>query len=544
MSVVKNVLYCCLLIIVIGCAAGNNQFSELPTSTSPDKKKFRVPAGVDTAVAYSSRRKAEHLFVIDPKREQLADSLNKSFSDYLKMTEDIYMLLNNKREQFKKIRQEYKKATESVKGKEALSVTDKHKYNKAFAQITEDSLTISIVTSLLDYYLNYCYEHFQQATRLNPFDLNGLINQAACHWDRGNMFNDTLAFRHAIKALEGVLKHNKGVASIYREIGKNYYKLGQWQKAYEYLYRARDIYVVTAYFDHPDSGFAKKFRHVKLPLYVDADYYDYLFWKGEAEIKTYRADSALTTLQMALALAPTKNDSDYIKYRITEWIKWDDGNIYAAEQKWIINDSLNHQNYKWAKKAYLRLLPRLKTKKAYDEISWRLAKIQYIYLKEPVAAAERLYNVIIKSDTTGRKAPFVYKAPEDSLYKLYFKDCGDMLYAMGTKFLKQGLRDEARKYFARDTTFEWAGRGKAFLPLAQVVNVPDNIPPQQRLKLFNEKRLRLLSRAKMYIKEFEPREINMLYRTLNEIYRQKRDRIMLQRLQQEYMQIMQKQKKK
>jgi len=500
-----------------------------------DKKLFRIPAGVDSSIARNSKIKAERLFV-DTKREQIADSLNNYFSDYLKITIELYELLENKKREFRKIRQEFQELTKSFEGKDALSLEERRKYEKQFEQIAEDSLTISIVTSLLDYYLDYCSENFQQAYELDPYELNSLNNLAVCNTDRGVIFQDTVANRKAIETLIKVLYYDKGVASIYREIGKNFFALEEWKKAYEYFFKAHQVYVITSVFDNPIPDTSERFKKGNIPKYVKPDdYFDFLYMKGRAEIKIYEADSALATLEKALYLAPSKIDSSNIKHFVKEWIKWDDGNIYAAEQKEAIEDSMIRGNYEWARKACIRLLPRLKTKKAYDNITWKLARIEFPILDQPEAAANRLYNLVMNADTSKSKID-IYRPPNDSLYKVYFKDCGTLLFGLGNKYRDEGVHKKAKEFFVKDTTFEWSGRGKVFVPLSQLVvlDVPDNISPVERLRVANEKKLKLLNRAKDFTHEFSARDIDQLYQALNMIYGQQRNRAMLERNRREW----------
>lgn len=516
------------IIFLIGCSGGK-KLADVQI-IKIDKKEFQIPAGVDSSIAISGKIKAERLFV-DTKREKIADSLNKYFDDYRKLTEELYSLLEKKKEEFKKIRQEFRELTESFEGQKALSLEDRRKYEKSFEQIAEDSLTISIVTSLLDYYLNYCSENFQKAYELNPFDLNLLMNKSVCAWDRGLIFKDTLAYYSAIQSLMKILNYDKGAAPVYLEIGKSYFEIKDWKRAYDYLAKAHQIYVLTSVFDNPEPDTSERFKTGNIPYHVKPkEFYDYLYNKGMAEIKVYEADSALTTLAKALYLAPSKIDSIDIKYWVKEWIMWDDGNIYAAEQKRLITDSLILGNYEWGRSAYLRLLPQLKTKKARDDITWRLARIEFTNLNQPEEAANRLYNLVVNADTSKKKSN-IYKPPADSLYKVYFKDCGTALYGLGNKYKDEGLHEKAKQFFVKDTTFEWAGKGKVFLPLAQLVmlDVPENLPPVDRLRMLNEKRLNLLNRAKDFINEFNEKEINQLYQSLNLIYQTQRNQQMLQR---------------
>ena len=532
-----------LLICFIGCS-GNKKLAEIPT-INIGKKSFRMPAGVDSSIAFNSKVKAERLFV-DTKRENRADSLNKYFFDYLKITEELFGKLEDRKQEFRKIRQEFLKLAKSFDTQNTLTLEQRRKYEKTFEQIAEDSLTISIVTSLLDYYLNYCSEHFQQAYDLNPYDLNSLNNMAICNSDRGLIFKDKLANKDAIQTLMKVLDHDKGVASVYKGIANSHFILGEWKKAYEYFYKAHQIYVITSIFENPKPDTSERFKQGNIPFHVKPDeYYDYLYMKGRAEIKIHEADSALATFEKALYLAPSKEDSSSINYLVKEWILWDDGNIYAAEQKSIIIDSLNQGNYKWAKSAFIRLLPQLKTKKARDNISWRLARVEYPFLDQAEDAADRLYNLVMNADTNKEKTN-LYKPPADSLYKVYFKDCGTLLFGLGNKYRDEGFHQKAKQFFVKDTTFEWSGRGKVFLPLSQLVtlDVPENISPVERLKMANEKRLKLLNRAKHFVFEFTEREVDQLYQALSLIYGRQRNRNMLERNRREWLEIKARLKKK
>ena len=532
-----------LLICFIGCS-GNKKLAEIPT-INIGKKSFRMPAGVDSSIAFNSKVKAERLFV-DTKRENRADSLNKYFFDYLKITEELFGKLEDRKQEFRKIRQEFLKLAKSFDTQNTLTLEQRRKYEKTFEQIAEDSLTISIVTSLLDYYLNYCSEHFQQAYDLNPYDLNSLNNMAICNSDRGLIFKDKLANKDAIQTLMKVLDHDKGVASVYKGIANSHFILGEWKKAYEYFYKAHQIYVITSIFENPKPDTSERFKQGNIPFHVKPDeYYDYLYMKGRAEIKIHEADSALATFEKALYLAPSKEDSSSINYLVKEWILWDDGNIYAAEQKSIIIDSLNQGNYEWAKQAFIRLIPQLKTKKARDNISWRLARVEYPFLDQAEDAADRLYNLVMNADTNKEKTN-LYKPPADSLYKVYFKDCGTLLFGLGNKYRDEGFHQKAKQFFVKDTTFEWSGRGKVFLPLSQLVtlDVPENISPVERLKMANEKRLKLLNRAKHFVFEFTEREVDQLYQALSLIYGRQRNRNMLERNRREWLEIKARLKKK
>ena len=129
------------------------------------------------------------------------------------------------------------------------------------------------------------------------------------------------------------------------------------------------------------------------------------------------------------------------------------------------------------------------------------------------------------------------------MYKLYFRDCGQMFLNLGNKSRSEGLFDKARDFFARDTTIDWTGRGKAFLPLAQLVEVAENIPPAERLKIRSRKMIALLNRAKNFKEDFNEQEIDQLYRPLILIYQQNKNKRMAGITYREWEQVKQRIKK-
>ncbi len=523
---IKAIFLLYLVLTIIGCS-NNKSMIDQPIINF-EKKSFQIPAGIDSLVAYNARIKADRLFV-SPEREQLSDSLVTYSYDFIKITEELYTVLLAKKLQLDSFRLSEKYLNLKPEELKSLSLEDSKKRERILVKVFDDSITITIVNSLLDYFLNHCNEQLQHANELNPFNLSGLQLVAISSADRGQIFDDTLAFRRSIASLNKFLIHDRGQAIIYRNIGESYFTLKDWQKAYEFLKKAKETFVITSLFEEKKTELAEKYQKMNLPPNVDpTKYFEYLYWKGRAEIKVHRADSALATLKQAIALAPTKNQEVDVIKLIDEYILWDGGNIYAAEQRDIIIDSLNAKNFVWAKNAYLQLLPKLKTKKAKDNITWMLARVEYYSLDQIEEAGDRLYNLVINADTCKIKSS-IYKAPEDSLYKRYFRDCGEILFRLGSTFRDQGLQEKARIYFSKDTTFEWSGRGKAFLPLALLVDIPENIDPAERLKARNEKAIKILNRAKTFIKDFSAQEIDQLYRPLIMIYQQTYDRANAQR---------------
>ena len=509
----------CLIILLIGCA-GNKK--ENVVITYNKKELPFIPAGVDSAIAVEARAKTKKLFVSFQRQKDANVLLN--FTDaHLLITEELYQQIKKKKDLLDENRNKIRVTQEKYEKQKTIGLEEKKQLELLKERTNDDSSTVDIVTSLVEYYLDHSSEKLDEAYKLDPFNLNILMGLARGYEDKGLMYEDSLSHKKAISSLKKFLRYNKGYHHVYAAIGRNYYQLKDWQNAYDYACQAKKILLLTSYFDAEQNNVTTDTSGTEIMLEVDPkEYYNCLLQKGMAEMKVYLADSALSSFREAIVLSPTKNDSDYINQQINEYILWDDRNIKAAEQKFVIRDSLISGNIKWAKDAYLDLIPKLKTPKARHEIIWRLARIEYNYLEQYEEAANRLYVAISEADSNKNTKNY-FEAPNDSMYKKYFKECGQMYFNHGTKCRNEGLFAKARLFFARDTTIDWKGRGKAFLPLVQLVEVPENLSPKDRLDYRNRKIIKLLNRAKHFVDDFDVKELNLLYRPLIMIYRQKRE---------------------
>ena len=536
----KNIIKAICISLLILTIYNSELFCQ--SDTYKDKHSF-VPMGVDTTVAYKARIKADRLFV-DLKSQQLADSLINYTRDYLDDLEELYVILREKKENLKKNRHLFEKLELKKKNQQLLTIEDKREYAQKRNQISNDSLTIAIVTNLINYSLDYCDLYFQKANKIDSFNPKNYPSMANCYWDKGIMFQDTLGHRRAVQVLLKFLENDKGHYFVYHQIGKNYYELKQWEKAYSYVRRAKKILFITSSFEQQEQKKSEvKYKDVKIPGNIDpVGYFRLIRDNGKAEMKMYLADSAMTSLKLAYRLAPTQTDSSEIeKYR--DWILWDDGNIRASELKDAIDDSVRNENYKWAKKAYTdSLLPIIKTKAARHNVIWKLARIEYTALSElelnkidsdedkqkeheselhelkqrslklREQAANRLYQLVVEADSIKAKPNF-YVPPPDSLYKVYFKDCGQMFFDLADRYRNDGLHKKARLFFVKDTTIDWQGRAKSFIHLALLSQVVE-FPAAQRKQKACRLAIKLLNRALTFRKDLTEKEIDLAYNYL------------------------------
>jgi len=509
-------LFSIFAVVILSCA-GKQSFVKPHVA---NKKTLPViPAGVDSSLAHEARIDAAKFFVSLDKK-QLSDSVYAYAKEYIEITEELYNQLNDKKKELEELKKSIKKTREEYKKKESIGLVDQRKLKKKIEKSADDSATIEIVFSLLKYYLDHSQESLEESCKLNRFDLNNYYTLARCYKDQGVIFNDSLGYRKSISQLEKFLRNNKGLYYIYSDISNAYFELKNWQKAYDYMCKAKEVFALTSYFNDEKFEYLEKYKFTKLPRNANPEeYYEVLKQKGYTELKVNEGDSALVTFNEALIFADSKADSNEIKNIIRNWILWDNKNIWTAERRSIINDSLISKNFKWAKEALLDLLPKLTKREARHEMEWRLSILQYNIFKEFEDGANRLYKVIVEADTA-KKIKNFFQPPKDSLYKVYFRDCGQMFFDLGNKFRSEGMRDKAEKYFAIDTTFEWTGRAKAMIRMPIVLSTPKNIPNNERLMWINKKSLKILMRAKHFRDNLNKDEINLLYKQIINILQQ------------------------
>ena len=438
--------------------------------------------------------------------------------DYVKIVKELYEKLQAKKDSLKKLRSKAMNIEKEIKSKKSKYLEEQHKLKIITQKVAKDSATIEIVVSLLEYYLFDARSKLEHAYSIDPFNLRILKLSGLSENNRGIMYADTSAFYNALKYFFRYLEHDKGNYSTYSAIAASYYQLKNWEKAYEFARKAKEIYAITAYFDKPLKDTPIEYAETALPPYADPkEYFELLLTKGVTEIWSFRPDSALATLTQAIQLARTEKDKNYIKKQLLEnYIFWDNKNIKTAQKHLEIVDSLAVRNYKWAYNALMELLPKLSSQKARHLVTWEIARLENDHFEKPEKAVERLYTVVAELDTNKETSTF-FEAPKDTNKQKYFVDCGQILYRLGQKYREIGDVKKANKFLAQDTTIDWKGRARAFLIM--VPELPDNIRGKERQKLAFKKRLAFLSRAERLKENLEKNEINMMYKQIIKIYR-------------------------
>lgn len=176
----------------------------------------------------------------------------------------------------------------------------------------------------------------------------------------------------------------------------------------------------------------------------------YRVFAGEAAIKTYQDKRALEFFREALKFADSTSARD-IQSAI-EWIEWDEGGIATAEYRDRASKAEKQEQWNDAREAYLAALSHARSQKAYWELTYRLALVEFKYGSRTDALA-RMKEMMAKNTTS---------APE------YSEGYGKMLYANAQELEKSGERRDALSYFLQATKIPWSGQGVGYLDIARI----------------------------------------------------------------------------
>lgn len=273
------------------------------------------------------------------------------------------------------------------------------------------------------------------------------------------------AFRRAAQEFERALKFMPGFPDAQMWLVATYDRLQDWNKSLE-LYRellnerqGEDrLWFNYGYaalqakqFDKAANGFEQAVRIAVLvhgdSSAVPVSYYSYA---GEAFLKTYQDRLALQRFRAALPLADSTQAAEL--QRTIDWILWDDGGIAAAEYRDAAFRAESEERWNDAREAYLGGLRAARTEAAKDELSYRLALLEFRHGAKTDGLA-RMRELV-----TQMTAP-----PAE-----YRENYGKMLYGYGRILEQENDVRNALSYYLQATKTEWSGQGAGHLEIARI----------------------------------------------------------------------------
>lgn len=438
----KKVIPCSLIgLTILSACAGNFGISKRKS------RNLMTPAGVDSAVAARADSIADHLFVsID--QEQRAETHKRIGKKSTAKSDTLWKYLANEPDPSLRV-----SGADSLASIEAFNAGAKNL--QALAQLESSDRKNSAPNEYkmeVQKLLEEARYHFERALVLNPFDLETKSWLAQVYQSLAVRFLDENDHKQAVNILENLVRLEKGEHSLYARLGESYYALKDWQAAHDNFVLAESVLLQTADLDLNLQDAP--------PSLDNAALFYYVYYQGDTEIKLHDAQRGMANLQRALTYASTEKERADIQSYL-DWINWDDGNVEAVELRDQYLALQEQGKYHEAARGFLKLIPELRTRRASDEIIWRLAALEFQFLDRQNEGIERLKHVVqlAEKDASG--------APSDSTYKKYFNSYGIMCHNLGLEHHNKN-RKFAFAYFQQAAAIDWEKRAKSFLELAKL----------------------------------------------------------------------------
>lgn len=399
------------------------------------------PAGIDSLTAVESDSITSRLFVTEDKKLKAFVLFNEAIINH-EIADSLWALIKDKQ------------------------------------QDSSDSLVSENLNEkriIINQKLEKAGNELRKASIIDPFNLTIKDLLAKVYTLQGDYSEKTLYYEKAIIELKEIISRDKSEHVLYYRLGENYYKLNEWEKAYENYRQAELVLMQTAFLNEKQEKKLLAGNYIVSDS-IDADiHFRYVYYQAITVAKLYNTELALSLFQRAQQIAPSQNQLEFVD-NYTKWIRWDGGNIAASEQKNQCLQLIKEKKYELAKAGFEDLIDDLNTQKARDEIGWRIAGLEYQYLDQEMKGCDRLHN-IIKNQPVNKNNGL----PLDPDYKRYFTDCGKMFFKLGLNLKKKSDYKSAYRCFDNASQIQWFGQWQSLLELAKLT-VQD---PDKTLEIIN-----------------------------------------------------------
>lgn len=454
-----------LLAALLLTACAGSRSGKLSQRAAP----LLVPAGVDSSVAAAADSTAKTLFVEYPQQQQARQIADSSVAKVEK-SNWLWEILSGRTDSL---------VVDSVAainrfneaGRElqrAVALDKKVANDPAPEQIRRQALQA----------LEAARAGFELSLRLNPFDANTRLWLARTYQLLARRFLDERNYRKAAEVLESLVRVQKDQHGLFARLADCYFALQEYQPALQNFQQAERVLAATAVFGVPPH---EPLTERNIAAATDSSQrFLYLYYQGECYIKMRQADSALAVLQRAVTFAQNTQNREAAQANL-RWISWDDGNIAAAEARDTLLSLVDQQKHAEAAAGMARLLPTLKTRRTRQEMSWRLATLQFNHLNQPDKALLAM-QAVVKETTTNT----------DSMAQKFRDTYGAMCFNQGQKMLAARKFTTALAYFQQAAEIDWNYRAKSYLELARLAaNDPKRAEEFARLALAAAEQLEL-----------------------------------------------------
>ncbi|MBU0507680.1 hypothetical protein KKH27_02415 [bacterium] len=272
-------------------------------------------------------------------------------------------------------------------------------------------------------------------------------------------------FRRAAREFENAIKYSPELKEVPLWLVATYDRLKEWRKSVE-LYReilnerqGEDRlwfnygYAALQAGEHPIAVNAfEQAIHISVLVSGDSAAVPnrYCTFAGEAFLRTYQDRLALARFRQAQQHAAPADSAEI--QRTIEWILWDEGGIATAEYRDAAYRAEAEQRWDDARKAYLGGLHSARTEKAKDELSYRLALLEFQHGT--------------RTDGLSRMKELMATKPNASAE--WRENYGKMLFAYAQILEKEGDKRGALSYFLQATKIVWSAQGAGYVEIARI----------------------------------------------------------------------------
>lgn len=477
-----------LLILITGCATQKSIVQQ------PTVARIELPPGIDSMTVMIADTIFSEVAVTEKQERQAMASFNDAekiwnLGDSLWLATEIDSFT----------------LADSIRVSRQLTASERYyennkEFTKKIKKLKKEYGFISkhLIREVSAFLMNESVKQYQQSIELNVYNIDFRLNLVQRFEAIGTRLKDKYFLKLAADEFEKIIDQIKDDHRFYFRLGKLYFDLVNWSKAFENFEKATETIRKNAifeirqpqlYFSHPDST----------PLDT-TDLVNYIYHQALCKTRLYDANPALGYFREAQEITPLAELKQKFQGWI-DWILWDDGNIRASELRDAADTLRNDHKFPEAKTAYLNLLPLLKTQRTFDQISWRIAVLDYSELNNKFDGLRRMHQLITRSATDSLTG-----APADTSYQVYFDTYGTMCYNTGAEYLKIKL-SAAYVYFSQAAEVYYNDRGKAYLQLAML----SEFDPNEAIRLSNK--------AFEFSEQLDANELQMLYKLFHTSYR-------------------------
>lgn len=307
--------------------------------------------------------------------------------------------------------------------------------------------------------------HLEEAIALNPFDEQARFALATVYEALAQRFLQDHYWGNAAEVLLLLTKMNGGQHVFYARLGECFANLNAWQEALTHYRQAESVLRQTAAFQVPES---QPVNDETVAAAIDSSaLFLYVYYQMLANMRLNREDSAKVHFARATELTASDQHRSLLNYHFG-WASWDAWNLASSEMRDSLEVYSGRNDFKKAADGYRLLLKNgnLRTRRARQEVKWRLANLEFRHLGLQDSAIVHMKQIMdfYRHDSVGMAL-----AQTDTLYQQYRDAYGVMCYNTGLAALEIPDREKALPYFLQALSVPWSYEAKAHLEVAKLL---------------------------------------------------------------------------